>query len=177
MTLLVDNDFVREFTSISDNLSDKYLEPAIREAQSIKYQEVVGTNLYDKLVSLVENETISEPENIIYKQLLDISQYAIAYQTISQLCMITSFKINNIGINQAYDTNVSTTTLKDVLQIEQYYQNKADFYMKKVQDFCREHCNNIPELQQSNLYKIKPTLISSDNFCPLFLGGKRGRNK
>lgn len=175
MVLLTSLNYVRSVTNISDNVQDKFLQSAIRESQEIGLQQIIGQTLYEKLQNLVNTNQINNQENVIYKQLLDLSQYYLAYSTISKLCMISTFKINNIGVNQTGDDNVTTTTLKDTLQLEQYYMGKADFYVNRIQDFCLEHKTQLPEITSCSWYKIKANLKTSDNICPIWLGGARGK--
>ena len=47
--LLVSETFVKSVTSISDNVSGKYIQSSIREAQEIALKSILGTCLLDKL--------------------------------------------------------------------------------------------------------------------------------
>lgn len=94
--------------------------------------ELVGSNLLNKLKIIIDKDEINIPENIIYKQILDISKYFIAYSVVSRLTVISSIKIDNIGANVTGDDNVKTLDLDDIFRIEKFYRDKADFYKKRI---------------------------------------------
>ena len=119
-------DFIRSVTIVSDNLQDKYILSSIREAQDIEFQQVVGTRLYNRLKLMVEDETILLDYNEHYRELLDKAQYFIAYQTLANLTVNSTYKINNIGLNTISDDNVSTPSLTDTFKLSKYYTDKAD---------------------------------------------------
>ena len=72
--LLTNEDFVRSITLIDNNVQSKFLLSAIREAQEVGLQEIIGTSMMNKLKSLVDDGSINEENNIYYKSLLDEAQ-------------------------------------------------------------------------------------------------------
>ena len=95
--LLTNEDFVRSITLIDNNVQSKFLLSAIREAQEVGLQEIIGTSMMNKLKSLVDDGSINEENNIYYKSLLDEAQLYIAYAAVANLCLITNVKISNGG--------------------------------------------------------------------------------
>ena len=170
---LISPNFVRTNTNISSNIQDKFLQSAIREATDMDLHELVGSNLLNKLKIIIDKDEINIPENIIYKQILDISKYFIAYSVVSRLTVISSIKIDNIGANVTGDDNVKTLDLDDIFRIEKFYRDKADFYKKRIQDFLRENYSKIPELSECECYKVKSNTYSAAS-TGIWLGGTRG---
>lgn len=171
---LVSADFVRSLTNISNNTQDKFLKSAIRESQDIDLSEVLGTRLTNKLCDLVKSGEILREENQDYKDLLDNCQYFLAYSTVAKLCVITSVKIDNVGVNTTNDENVTQMQLNDVFKIEKHYINKADFYKRRLQNYVMENYKKFDEIKNNSKYEQQPTLHSSAS-CPIFLGGARGK--
>ena len=60
----------------------------------------------NKLKELIEKQEVNAPENRIYKKLLDIAKYYLAYCAVTRLVVISSVKIDNIGANVTSDNNV-----------------------------------------------------------------------
>lgn len=174
--LLCSADFIRENTNISNNLQDKFLRPAMTETQDINLQEVLGSKMIEKLSTLVDEDKIGLEENIEYKLLLDNCQYFFAYSTISKLCLISSVKIDDIGLSNTSDINAQQLQLNDVFKIEAHYKNKADYYKERLQAYCKSKLEVLPELKECGLYDVKPELNSAAS-CPIFLGGARARRK
>lgn len=172
--ILVSENFVRSNTNVSKNLQDKFIQSAVREATDVDFEELVGTNLLNKLKELIEKQEVNAPENRIYKKLLDIAKYYLAYCAVARLVVISSVKIDNIGANVTSDDNVSALDFDDVFRLEKYYQNKADVYKKKVQIFLQKNVNEIPELYQDDCRDIHANVYSAAS-SGLWLGGARGK--
>lgn len=174
MILLTSADFIRGITNISNNTQDKFLLSAIRESQEMGFQSIVGSKLYTHLQDLVSGGTISDDSNSYFKNLLDLAQYFLAYDSISNLCVITNFKINNIGVNTTTDENVQTLSMKETLQLEDYYRKKADYYQKRVQDYILRYYNQFAAYLDENYFEVHSNLDSAAN-TSIFLGGARGK--
>lgn len=172
--LLTSANFIKSITNISDNVSEKMLLPAIRESQEIGLQEIVGTCLLNKVKSLVEEGLINNEGYEAYKDLLEKAQYFLAYQTVSRLCVILSFKIENAGISRVRDELLDYCEYNDVMQLSDYYNNKADFYKKELQRFLLKNKVQFPELSECDCQAIKANLYSATS-SQIFLGGRRGR--
>ena len=50
---------LRQFTDINNNVDSELLKNAIREAQDIELQRVLGTKLYNKILDDIKNNTLS----------------------------------------------------------------------------------------------------------------------
>lgn len=172
--LLTSSSFIKSITNISDNLQDKVILPALREAQEIDLKSVLGEKLLNKIKELIKDNEINDDEYAAYKDLLEQCQYFLAYQTISRLCIIVSYHIDNLGISKQRDENLDYASFSDITQLEQYYQQKADFYKLEVQNFCLNNRQALPELTDCACHKIQSNLWSMAT-SGLFLGGRRGK--
>lgn len=172
--LLTSSTFIKSITNISDNLQDKVILPCLREAQDIDLKGVIGENLLDKVKNLIKDREINAEGNEVYKDLLEKCQYFLAYQTISRLCVVVSYKIDNLGVSKTRDDNADYASFSEVTQLEQYYQEKADFYKLEVQNFCLNNKAALPELTSCVCHKIEANLYSTAT-SGLFLGSKRGK--
>ena len=167
-------DFIRSVTIVSDNLQDKYILSSIREAQDIEFQQVVGTRLYNRLKLMVEDESILLDYNEHYRELLDKAQYFIAYQTLANLTVNSTYKINNVGLNTISDDNVSTPSLTDTFKLSRYYTDKADHYKMMLQNWLLKNKSYFPELLKSDISELSANVHSAAS-CNVFLGGARGK--
>ena len=172
--LFTNADFIRSVTIVSDNLQDKYILSSIREAQDIEFQQVIGTRLYNKLKMMVEDESILFDFNVHYRELLDKAQYFIAYQTLANLTVNSTYKINNVGLNTISDDNVSTPSLTDTFKLAKYYTDKADHYKMMLQNWLLKNKSYFPELLKSDISELSANVHSAAS-CNVFLGGARGK--
>ena len=171
--LLTSENFIKSVCSISDNISGKYMLPAIREAQEIDLKSVVGAKLLERIKQMIEDGSIKSPENQPYKDLLDKVQYYLAYTVISRLCVLTSFKLDNAGVNRATDENMEPVPIGEVYNLKEYYQKKADYYCLEIQLYILDNKGKYPELSEKECRRINANLYSAAS-GGLWLGGARG---
>lgn len=173
-TLLTSPDFIKSMTNISDNLNGKVMQAAIREAQEIDLKEIIGSKMLTKLKDLVADNAIVDDTNEPYYDLLNECQYFLAYSVIAKLCMITSYKIDNAGVVKTNDERVDNATYDEVIDVQEFYQRKADYWTSQLQDFILDHIGKLPEVTEGQANKIMATLYSSAN-PSVWLGGARGK--
>lgn len=172
---LINPTAIKDITNLSDNLSDKYIRSALREAQDIGLNQVLGTRLLERLYTLVSTGDIKNTENAKYKKLLDSHiSYFLAYETITNVVVIASVKIDNAGAVTSDAEKTNGLELKDIFKIESYYRQKADFYKSRLQAYLRMEHDNFPELEYEDAYNTLAE-IESAYTSTIFLGGKRGK--
>lgn len=174
--LLSSESFVKSVTSVSDNLSGKYILPSLREAQEIGLRNILGDSLLSKLKSLVKENAIENPVNAKYKELIDRCQYYLAYVTIVEVTNKTTYKVGNFGVTKNTDENMQMATQDEVAKMQYYYQSKADAYCLDLQNWLMDNRASFPELNDCDCRRIESNLYSAAT-CGIFLGGVRGKNK
>ena len=168
--LLSSEKFIKEVTSISDNVASKYILPSLREAQETGLKSILGEVLLNKLKSLYKAGTLSG----IYKTIVDESQYYLAYATLVEVANRVSYKLGNFGVTKSTDTNIQVATQDEIAKMQDYYQSKADARCVELQNYLLDHRANIPELTESHCHKIESNLYSAAS-CGIWLGGARGK--
>lgn len=168
--LLSSEAFVKSVTSASDNLSGKYILPSLREAQEIGLKGILGDELLSKLKGMVKNGCLYGQ----YQVLVDRCQYYLAYETISNVVNVVSFKVGNFGVTKTQDENLQVATQDEIAKMQYYYQSKADACCLDLQNFLLEHRDEYPELTESCCHKIESNLYAAAT-CGVFLGGARGK--
>lgn len=157
---------VKELTNISDNLSEKYILTAIREAQQTELTTVLGIHFITKLEEAVNKGEVPER----YTELLDnYILYFLCYNVISKLIPIASVKIDNAGAVTTGDEKVENLSLDEVFRLQDYYTQKSDYYKMRLQRYLRANRAKYPELDCTSE-------IHSAYSSPIFLGGKRGKH-
>lgn len=172
--LLISEEFIKSISSISDNLSSKYLTPSIREAQEIDFRNIVGYTMLEKIKTLYDNDDIKKPENSHYSELLEMSCYFMTYATLAYVTMKTSYKISNIGVSRTTDENVQSVSFDEVQKVADYYRSRADYYKNSLQEWLRYNQDKFPELSARTQNQTTPNLRSSAT-TSIWLGGARGK--
>lgn len=172
--LFISEDTIRTNSELSDNIWGKSLLPAIRTAQEIYLIEFLGSCLYDKLIDLISSNTISNQENVAYKDLLDdyITPFMIE-RVVADLIPIVGSKIVNLGVMKTSDEYAQNVPADEVDRLAKLHIDKSCTYAKRMQTFLKGHREAFPELDCCGCGDIKPTLDSAAD-CGIFLGGFRG---
>ena len=148
---------------LNQNIDNEYITTALEEAQDIYLREIIGDNLYNKLL----NHTSNEPD--IYDELINNHvKYYLKYKIASLLCMVVNFKIRNAGVITQYSQDITPTTMEDTKSVMNYFNQQADFYANRLTKFLIQNSKSIPE------YRCSCSEITSPNekhpVCSIYLG-------
>lgn len=173
--LLISEDYVKTHSALNENFFGKYLTPAIVESQDMGLQTVIGSCLYNKLLSLVADGSIKQTENAAYKGLLDdyIQPYLL-YKVLNNSALYANVKLSNIGTHLSNDEHIVNLTQGEVDLLRHDFDYKANFYQRRLQEYLLENCGIFPELDACACRDMKANLNSTES-CGIFLGGDRGR--
>ena len=169
--LLINEDTLKTYSHLNDNVFGKSLTPAIITAQDIYLQKFLGSCLYKKVLELVKSGEIRNENYVMYKELLDnyIANFLI-YQTLANLIPEISTKITNMGLVVSNDEHVQNVTQGERDLVIKKKKKYADAYCKMMQDFLKENRDSFPELDCCGA----PNLDSSAE-TGLWLGGTRSK--
>lgn len=176
--LLTSEAYIRSQTNADDNLTGKLLLPAIKLAMDVEATEALGDCLMDALKMMVFDNTINEPENYMYLDLLDnYLQPFLAYQALANLVFLGGTKTANIGTVETTDTNIVNTIRADRELVKEGYLHFARHYLKRMQAWLKANRSSFPELAECHHSCDGQTAshLNSAAGSPLWLGGERGR--
>lgn len=141
---LVSEATMKKNSVVNNNVDGMYLLPAIEYAQDNGLQTLIGTKLYNKVMDLVEDGSITGATD--YKYLLDeyITPYLVNKVT-ADIQIPLAFKVRNQGVLQQTGDNTYVPSMKDIQFVIQHYQNQADFYGNRMSDYLRANRLKYPE--------------------------------
>lgn len=126
--LLISEQKLKDNTPINENVDSSELRFCISQAQNIQIQESLGTNLYEKILELVDIGDIDLPQYLNYKLLLDnfIQPALIAY---AYYLGLDNFflKFINIGLVQNRSEQGQPIDLKTLQYLKSNAKNQAEF--------------------------------------------------
>lgn len=141
---LISTETLKKNSIINNNVDDMYVLPAIEYSQDAGLQPLIGTKLYNKLMDLVADGSITGATD--YKMLLDeyITPYLINKVT-ANIQLPLTFKLRNQGVIQQTGDNTYVPSLKDTEYVVQHYENQANFYGNRMSDFLVANRTKYPE--------------------------------
>lgn len=140
--LLISEKTIKENSLVSNNIDGKYIANAIRTAQDISLQPIIGSKLFKRLCEGVANDNLTELETELIKEYI---QPILLNSVMSDLVMQLTFKFRNMGAVQTTDTNLIVPSLKDLQYVREDYNLKASFYMNRLSDYLKANCTKFKD--------------------------------
>ena len=133
--LLISEDYLKTESFLDDNVSGKYLLTAIKMAQDIELQSIIGTKLLHSIQKKVFDNVIELEDNWRYKDLLDnYIQPFLLYQVLSEIVIPISYKMSNFGVMQSSDEKDYAVDNKQINLVKRFYFDKANVYKERLQN-------------------------------------------
>jgi len=135
--LLISEKTIKENSLVSNNVDGKYIQNAIRTAQDISLQPIIGQKLFERLCEGVEKDNLTELESELVRTYI---QPVLLNAVMSDLVLQLSYKFRNLGAVQTTDTNIMIPSLTDLEYIRNDYSMKCTFYQNRLSDFLEANC-------------------------------------
>lgn len=140
--LFISEKSIKENSLVSNNVDGKYIQNAIKTAQDISLQPIIGSKMFRKLAQMIQDDALTDE----YRNLLvDYIQPILVNSVMSDLVLQLTYKFRNIGAVQTTDTNIMLPSLKDLQYIREDYNLKAQFYMNRLSDFLQANCTRFKD--------------------------------
>jgi len=158
-TFLISEAKLRQFTDINNNVDTELIKNAIRESQDIGLQRIIGTALYDKLLSDVDSSSLSG----VYKTLVDdyiqdYLLYAAYYYALDSIYL----RSRNNGLLQPNGGENSDSVDRSLYNMKrQSVENKMEYYAERLTNYIIQENGSYPELNENDLlYEQQPNYDS-----------------
>jgi hypothetical protein len=154
-TFLISEAKIRSFTSLNDAVDSALIKNCIRTAQDVWLQNVIGTVLYQKLLSDVDAGTLTgNYKGLVDNYIQDFLLYATYYETLEEIYL----RPRNNGLLRPNGGENSDPVERDVYDMKrQSLRNKMDYYSQRLTEYILEEDSLFPELQQdTKLYQQLP---------------------
>ena len=136
--LMVSATMIKDRTSIHDNLDAKLIYPEIKIAQDMYIHPLLGTALYDKILSDISGNSLAGD----YKTLMDryIVDCLIHY-VLKDLVTSVSYQIWNKGVLRKQGENTELPSMSDLVSISNAYKQKAEWYGERLLKYLKENAS------------------------------------
>jgi len=188
--LLVSEKYMKENTSVMDNVEDKFIRTGIIEAQNIDLQQVIGTPLYEDIITefqayknYQDNPGTGATSGItafVSQENLDLVdgyiQPVVMYYTIYNSFYELYAKLTNKGIVTQNSDNSTTITDNLFYKMRAEYKDKAEWYSERLMNYLLANQTTYP-LYLGASTDIDDIQAETDTnyFAGMYLGrGKKG---
>ena len=143
---------IAELTGFSGNIDTDSLVPAINVAQTTYLRRILGIDLYNKIASDIENNSLSGDYLTIYN---DYVIFMTAFFSASIYLSLNTSKTTNAGTYKFNPENSTSSTASEVNTLGKNYESIGLSYEENFREFMKTI--TIPE------YGDKQTSIDSTN--------------
>lgn len=154
-TLIISEEYIREFTDINDNLDSKLLNNGVWEAQQIYLQRLLGTSLYDRILNDIDASTLTGNYQTL---VVDFIQPFLLYASYWECLDAIYTRPRNNGLLQP--TGGENSEKADATQYDRKRQmvtNKMEFFGEKLTNYLIQNESYFPELNDNGpFWKLNP---------------------
>ena len=155
--LFISESKLKSSTAINLNLSTDLLLPYVLQAQKLYVEPKLGTDLYQKLESLITAGTIGNVGNEAYKTLVDdyigdmLPNWAF-YHAIPYL----RFKIENGNIYSKTSETGTALSTEEAQSLREEISNTAQYYTERLIEYIRNNTSDFPEYSTNSGADVNP---------------------
>lgn len=154
-TFIISEAKLRQFTDINDNLDTELIKNAVREAQDIALQRIIGTKLYNKILSDIDADTLTgDYKTLVDDYIQDFLLYAAYYEALEAIYI----RPRNNGLLTPTGGDNSIEVDRSLFNVKrQSVENKMEYYAERLALYINEEQAKYPELNSANkLYEQWP---------------------
>jgi len=169
-TLFLSTQYLKDNTVINNNTDDELLEPFITMAQNKHIERILGTGLFNDIVTNIQGNTITG----LNKTLLDsYIQPALLQWALWEALPFINYKLTNKSVSKKTSENSNPAELNELQYLRDSIRDTAEYMSQRVIDYLEEQSNNGNFALYTNpgtaLDTIRPN--SSSYFNGIYLPG------
>jgi len=150
--LLIRPSEITEFTPLGGNVDiDKY-KPCIFDVQVTVIEPLLGTELYEKIRTDFEADTLAGLYLELYNSYL---KPILRHQVFAEYSEIASYIVDNGGIFKHQPTDAAIVDKNEVQYLAQTQRTKAQLYIDRARKWLCE--NSLPEYNRCDTTNVKVT--------------------
>lgn len=157
--LFISESYLKDTTFIGENVQSNVLTSAIRKAQTIKIQSILGKALYDKLVDDIYNAGGISGLTGNYAILFE--EYVVPALTnwaLAECIVPLTLKFTNKGITRAQDQYSEVVDLEWVKYIKNDIRNEAEWYTQRLTTYLCNNTSLFPEYSDYTAQDLYPSV-------------------
>ena len=157
--------YYRDNTIANGNIDSELLKPAIIKAQNMHIERLLGTTLFDKVISDIDNNTVSGNTKILLDSYI---QPTLLEWTTYEALPWLNYKLTNKAVSKKNSDNSDYSELSEVGWLMSNVRDDAEYLSRRLVDYLCANEELFPEYKTGNDDEddIKPT---SDTYFSGFI--------
>ena len=148
---------LKDSTAINLNVDPEILLPYVLQAQRIYIEPKIGTDLYEKLESLITAGTIGNVGNEAYKTLVDEYIGDCLPSFAFHMCIpYLRFKTENGNIYSKTSETGTALSTEEAQHLREEVRNNAEYFLERMIKYITNNTSSFPEYNTNSGADISP---------------------
>lgn len=169
----ISDQFLKDNTWVNQSVDPSLMRPTVRLAQEMYILPLLGTGLYNKVISMISGSPTVALSGSYGTLLHDYIQPCLLWYSLAESTIPISLRIVNKGIVKKNSENSSAADLNEILAVKDEARNKAEWYAQRLISYACENHLGFPEYGNpgsgsDTIYPNKKafsTVLSLDRYC------------
>ena len=132
---------IKEYTSVSKNISPEILQPYIKMAETFHLRPVLGENLDNSLLTMISGDTLSGSSYTLVQEF--IIPTSIWYSYYEALPFVWT-RSNAKGLTKGFSDTTSALDVKEYQMIKQELLDKSVMYLNRLIEYLNDNVLTYP---------------------------------
>jgi len=154
--LFISEKFVKDNSYIDNNVDDKLITPLIILAQDKHILPVIGTSIWNDIMSQIASGTVSSD----YQDLLNnYLQKNTLWWTLAEAVLPLAYKFTNKNVMQKNSDNGQPAAMPDLLKLKDQFTLNAEYYNERTIRHLRANTDIYPlylQISGNSLENVRP---------------------
>jgi len=138
--LMISVNMLKSRTAVHDNIDEKLIYPEIKAVQDLYMLPLLGTALFNKMISIIDDGSINTAPLADYKLLMDDYLVdALCNYVISELPLGLTYQFWNKGVAAKTTDNSNQPSMSELFDIAKKYKNRAEEYAQRARLYLRQN--------------------------------------
>lgn len=146
--------YLKENTTIEDNVDDSKLVPFIYSSQDTHIQQALGTTLYNRIKEGVVNNDLNVDEEDLLR---DYIQPCLAQWSFYEVYPFLNFKTTNKAVSKESSEFSQPSELDEIKYMRNAIRDLAEFYLKRLTKYLCDFSNLFPEYENPDTNENLPS--------------------
>lgn len=139
-SLLISENYLKEYTNINKNVDMTILTPILQEVQDFYIIPLLGTNLYNEVLGQVTTTTVTA----LNQTLLDLVVPCMLHYAKMEAMPDMKYRLMNKGVMIKNSENSSAADLSEIQFLMDRSKNKAEIYAQRVTNYLNRYVSSYP---------------------------------